>query len=75
MLKVFNIVTRGGYCNYMHLKPISQTFKKSLFKQMLEEHPDYKRRRRSRSKSKEKKSKYERDGRDERIGRDRLREK
>ncbi|KAM3141538.1 hypothetical protein pb186bvf_006402 [Paramecium bursaria] len=32
---------RGGACNYLHLKKISTKFKKSLFKQMYEEHPEY----------------------------------
>lgn len=25
---------RGGYCNYMHIKPLSKTFKKELFADM-----------------------------------------
>ncbi|CAD8083620.1 unnamed protein product [Paramecium primaurelia] len=32
---------RGGSCNYLHLKKISTKFKKSLFNQMYEEHPEY----------------------------------
>ena len=31
----------GGYCNFMHLKYVSRSFKKSLMRQMYEEHPDY----------------------------------
>jgi splicing factor U2AF 35 kDa subunit len=30
---------RGGYCNYMHVKPLSKSFKKELFEQMYIEHP------------------------------------
>jgi splicing factor U2AF subunit len=33
---------RGGYCNFMHLKYISKSFKTSLFDQMYSDHPDYK---------------------------------
>jgi splicing factor U2AF subunit len=33
---------RGGYCNFMHLKYISKSFKKSLFEQMFAEYPQYK---------------------------------
>ncbi|CAD8097131.1 unnamed protein product [Paramecium primaurelia] len=33
---------KGGACNYLHLKKISTKFKKSLFNQMYEEHPDFK---------------------------------
>jgi len=51
---------RGGFCNFMHLKHISRSFKRSLFRQMYEEHPEYKKRikkddeerKRSRSKGK-----------------------
>jgi len=39
---------RGGYCNYMHLKHVSRTFKKSLFKQMYEDYPEYRKRRKDR---------------------------
>lgn len=34
-------LNRGGACNYLHLKKISNKFKKSLFTQMYEEHPEY----------------------------------
>ena len=30
---------RGGYCNYMHIKPLSKSFKRDLFTQMYIEHP------------------------------------
>ena len=33
---------RGGFCNYMHIKPCSKTLKKELMEQMHLEHPDYK---------------------------------
>jgi len=55
---------RGGYCNFMHLKHVSRSFKSSLFREMYKEHPDYKRgkkkddkgrRSKSRSRSREKK--------------------
>ena len=36
---------RGGYCNFMHLKHISRSFKKSLQHQMYYEHPEYKQKR------------------------------
>jgi len=31
----------GGFCNFMHLKYISKDFKRSLFEQMFNEHPEY----------------------------------
>ncbi len=37
----FNILKGGGFCNFMHLKYISKDFKRSLFEQMYEEHPEY----------------------------------
>ncbi|KAL4436450.1 hypothetical protein ABPG74_003016 [Tetrahymena malaccensis] len=42
---------RSGYCNYIHSKPIGRPFRRSLFRQMYEEHPEYKNRSRSRSRS------------------------
>jgi splicing factor U2AF subunit len=33
--------SRGGFCNFMHLKYVSKSFKKSLFRQMYDEHPEY----------------------------------
>lgn len=36
---------RGGYCNYMHIKPLSMSFKKDLFAQMYVEHPEYREKR------------------------------
>lgn len=41
---------RGGYCNFMHLKHISRSFKKSLQHQMYYEHPEYKKKRATRLK-------------------------
>lgn len=32
---------RGAFCNFMHLKYISRSLKKSLFNQMLHDHPEY----------------------------------
>lgn len=32
---------RGGYCNYMHIKPLSRSFKKELFAEMYLQHPEY----------------------------------
>lgn len=40
---------RGGYCNYMHVKPLSKSFKKDLFQQMYLEHPEYRLKKRSAS--------------------------
>jgi len=40
--------TRGGFCNFMHLKHVSRSFKRSLFRQMYEEYPEYRKRRRER---------------------------
>jgi splicing factor U2AF subunit len=51
---------RGGSCNYMHLKKLSSKFKKSLFKQMYEEHPEYlekKKKKSSKSRSRSQKRK------------------
>ena len=36
------VCSRGGYCNFMHLKHLSKSFKRSLFRQMYDEHPEYK---------------------------------
>jgi splicing factor U2AF subunit len=33
--------SRGGYCNFMHLKYVSRSFKKSLMRQMYEDHPEF----------------------------------
>jgi len=35
----------GGLCNYMHLKPVSNSFKRELFIQMYIEHPEFRKRR------------------------------
>ena len=40
---------RGGYCNYMHVKPLSKSFKKELFQNMYIEHPEYRVKKRSES--------------------------
>ena len=40
---------RGGYCNYMHVKPLSKSFKKELFQHMYLEHPEYRTKKRSES--------------------------
>lgn len=45
---------RGGYCNFMHLKHISRSFKKSLLHQMYYEHPEYKEKRLNRLKEEKK---------------------
>lgn len=45
---------RGAYCNYMHIKPISRSFKRELFEKMYLEHPEYRHKKRqepSRSRS------------------------
>lgn len=39
---------RGGYCNFMHPKHVSRDLKSQLFKQMYDEHPDYREDRKSR---------------------------
>ena len=36
------VCSRGGYCNFMHLKHLSKSFNRSLFRQMYDEHPEYK---------------------------------
>jgi splicing factor U2AF subunit len=33
---------RGGYCNFMHVKHVSKSFKKSLMRQMYDDNPEYK---------------------------------
>ena len=50
---------RGGFCNFMHLKYISKKFKNSLFDQMYDEHPDFKKRNRSTSREKKKRKRSE----------------
>ena len=39
---------RGGYCNFMHPKHVSRDLKSQLFKQMYDEHPEYRDDRRNR---------------------------
>lgn len=41
---------RGGYCNFMHLKHVSRSFRKALFKYMYEAYPEYKERKELREK-------------------------
>mmetsp|Transcript_24401 Transcript_24401/g.24125 ORF Transcript_24401/g.24125 Transcript_24401/m.24125 type:complete len:149 (-) Transcript_24401:32-478(-) len=65
---------RGGYCNFMHLKHISRSFKKSLQHQMYYEHPEYKERRIQRLKE-EKKRKHDKESPDGRRHRSRTPEK
>ena len=36
---------RGAFCNYLHLKPISETLLKNLREEMYEKHPEYKKNR------------------------------
>jgi splicing factor U2AF subunit len=48
--------SRGGYCNFMHLKYVSKSFKKSLFRQMYEEHPEYLKKKKERELSRHGKS-------------------
>jgi splicing factor U2AF subunit len=54
---------RGGYCNFMHLKHISRTFRKSLLHQMYYEHPEYKDKQRARKKAEERRKHEEEDTR------------
>ena len=39
---------RGGYCNFMHPKHVSRDLKRTLFKQMYDDHPTYREDRRKR---------------------------
>jgi splicing factor U2AF subunit len=39
---------RGGYCNFMHPKHVSRDLKSQLFKQMYDEHPEYREDRKNR---------------------------
>jgi len=48
---------RGGFCNFMHLKYISRDFKRSLFDEMYDKHPEYLKKRRSESRDKRKRRK------------------
>ena len=41
---------RGGFCNFLHLKYVSKSFRKSLFAQMYAEHPEYGKKRSSEKK-------------------------
>ena len=41
-----NISIGGGYCNFMHPKHVSRDLKRQLFKQMYDEHPEYREHRR-----------------------------
>mmetsp|Transcript_18223 Transcript_18223/g.34693 ORF Transcript_18223/g.34693 Transcript_18223/m.34693 type:complete len:277 (-) Transcript_18223:490-1320(-) len=62
-----NICTRGGLCNFMHLKPISRDLRRRLFGR-------YKRRSRSRSRSRDRSDRKDRDRSDRDRGRDRDRD-
>jgi splicing factor U2AF subunit len=42
---------RGGYCNFLHPKHVSRELKKQLFKQMYDEHQEYRDQRRERQKA------------------------
>ena len=39
---------RGGYCNFMHPKHVSRDLKRQLFKQMYDDHPDFREDRKTR---------------------------
>eukprot|EP01069_Polyplicarium_translucidae_P008019 Polyplicarium_translucidae@DN3176_c0_g1_i2.p1 len=43
--------TRGGYCNFMHMKHVPRSLKRRLFKKMYDEHPEYRDQKRDRSRS------------------------
>jgi splicing factor U2AF 35 kDa subunit len=62
---------RGGYCNYMHVKPLSKSFKKELFQQMYLEHPEYRLKKRSESEDSFERRKRERRDRKEKKDKDR----
>lgn len=71
---------RGGYCNFMHPKHVSRDLKSQLFKQMYDEHPDYREDRRNRrneapvagkEKEKSREREVERKDRDKRRSRSR----
>lgn len=34
--------TRGGYCNFMHMKHVPRSLKRKMVRQMFEDHPEYK---------------------------------
>lgn len=57
---------RGGYCNFLHLKYLSRSFKKSLFRDMYDEHPEYREKRRKRERELEKSRSRSRSDDDER---------
>ena len=76
---------RGGYCNYMHIKPLSRSFKKELFTQMYLEHPEYRQKKeesdhedrryeRRRDRDRDRDRRDSRDRRDRYKGRDRERD-
>jgi len=48
--------SRGGYCNFMHLKYVSRSFKKSLIRQMYEDHPEYLKKKKEREADRKNKS-------------------
>jgi splicing factor U2AF subunit len=59
---------RGGYCNYMHIKPLSRSFKKDLFAEMYMQHPEYRVKKeseeRSRSRDRDRRNRKDDRGRD-----------
>jgi splicing factor U2AF subunit len=59
---------RGGYCNYMHIKPLSRSFKKDIFAEMYMQHPEYRVKKeseeRSRSRDRDRKNRKDDRGRD-----------
>ena len=62
----------------MHLKPVSNSFKRELFLKMYEEHPEYRKRRdysRSRSRKRSKKDKSKKERRSRSRSRSRSRER
>lgn len=61
---------RGGYCNYMHVKPLSKSFKKELFQQMHLEHPEYRLKKRSESEDSFERRKRERREKDKKEKKD-----
>jgi len=61
--------SRGGYCNFMHLKYVSKSFKRSLFRQMYDEHPEYLKKKREREQARRGKSQEKSESREKERGR------
>merc|ERR1712087_925213 len=69
---------RGAYCNFMHIKHIPRAIKRSVVREMYDDHPEYlgqtksskkdKKKDKDRSRSRGKKDKKERDGGKDRKG-------